>query len=49
MKNFLINLIFVYFFLLALAGCGFAIKSSYDKCKVYSKGNAVAMRDCLGV
>jgi len=49
MKNFLINLAFCLFLLAGVAACGLAAKSSYHKCKVYSKGDAVAMRDCLGV
>lgn len=44
-----INALFCLILLACVAACGLAAKSSYHKCKVYSKGDAAAMRDCLGV
>lgn len=50
MKKLLINWLFFMAFMATFAACGFfAAKSIYNKCKVYSKGDMVAMRDCLGV
>jgi len=48
MKNLIINWLFLAAFITAFAAVGFfAAKSSYNKCKVYSKDDMQAMRDCL--
>ena len=48
MKNLIINWLFLAAFITAFTAVGFfAAKSSYNKCKVYSKNDMQAMRDCL--
>lgn len=47
MKNFLINAALCLILLAAVAACGLAAKTGYNKCSKYSHGDTHKLRECL--